>query len=96
MRFIQPDINQNMFSSQVLLISVTKLGGRHPVTGRKVIEGVGGGSKQKARWIDWLRYALTGLLGFIITYLLLLEFLQIGPETGQFWRRESYPSTTTP
>ena len=37
---------------------VTKLGGRHPVTGRKVIEGVGGGSKQKARWIDWLRYVL--------------------------------------
>ena len=66
MRFIQPDINQNMFSSQVLLISVTKLGGRHPVTGRKVIEGVGGGSKQKARWIDWLRYAFTGLLRLII------------------------------
>ena len=37
------------------LYLVTKLGGRHPVTGRKVIEGVGGGSKQKARWIDWLR-----------------------------------------
>jgi len=36
-------------------LDVTKLGGRHPVTGRKVIEGVGGGSKQKARWIDWLR-----------------------------------------
>jgi len=36
-------------------LNVTKLGGRHPVTGRKVIEGVGGGSKQKARWIDWLR-----------------------------------------
>ena len=37
---------------------VTKLGGRHPVTGRKVIEAVGGGSKQKARWIDWLRFEL--------------------------------------
>jgi len=36
-------------------LDVTKLGGRHPVTGRKVIEAVGGGSKQKARWIDWLR-----------------------------------------
>jgi len=36
-------------------LDVTKLGGRHPVTGRKVIQGVGGGSKQKARWIDWLR-----------------------------------------
>jgi len=36
-------------------LDVTKLGGRHPVTGRKVIEGVGGGSKQKARWIDWNR-----------------------------------------
>jgi len=36
-------------------LDVTKLGGRHPVTGRKVIEGVGGGSKQKSRWIDWLR-----------------------------------------
>ena len=37
---------------------MTKLGGRHPVTGRKVIEGVGGGSKQKARWIDWHRVPL--------------------------------------
>jgi len=36
-------------------LDVTKLGGRHPVTGKKVIEGVGGGSKQKARWIDWNR-----------------------------------------
>jgi len=33
-------------------LDVQKLGGRHPLTGRKVIEGVGGGSKQKARWID--------------------------------------------
>ena len=32
----------------LFLLLVTKLGGRHPVTGRKVIEGVGGGSKQKA------------------------------------------------
>jgi len=36
-------------------LDVTKLGGRHPLTGRKVIEAVGGGSKQKARWIDWHR-----------------------------------------
>ncbi len=36
-------------------LSVTKLGGRNPVTGRKVIEGVGGGCKQKFRWVDWLR-----------------------------------------
>ena len=69
-------------------LKLTKLGGRHPITGRKVqslqevvaaqtqldwqfrktnapcskltetfkvIEGVGGGSKQKFRWIDWLR-----------------------------------------
>ena len=39
----------------MLLFLVTKLGGRHPVTGRKVLEGVGGGSKWKARWIDWHR-----------------------------------------
>lgn len=36
-------------------LDMTKLGGRHPVTGRKVIAGVGGGSKQKVRWIDWNR-----------------------------------------
>lgn len=36
-------------------LPMTKLGGRHPVTGRKVIEGVGGGSKRKWRWIDWHR-----------------------------------------
>jgi len=36
-------------------LSMTKLGGRHPGTGRKVIEGVGGGSKRKWRWIDWHR-----------------------------------------
>ena len=29
------------------------------MTGRKVIEGVGGGSKQKARWIDWHRVPLS-------------------------------------
>jgi len=36
-------------------LDITKLGGRHPVTGRKVIAGVGGGRKQKYRWIDWHR-----------------------------------------
>lgn len=36
-------------------LRTSKLGGRHPLTGRKVIEGVGGGSKQAARWIDWCR-----------------------------------------
>jgi len=36
-------------------LDMTKLGGRHPVTGVKVIEGVGGGSKRKYRWIDWKR-----------------------------------------
>ena len=39
-------------------LAVTKMGGRSPVTGRKVIEAVGGGSKQRARWIDWLRCVL--------------------------------------
>ena len=48
-----------MHSVYNCLLSVTKLGGRHPVTGRKVIEGVGGGSRQKARWIDWHRVPLT-------------------------------------
>jgi len=36
-------------------LDITKLGGRHPETGKKVIEGVGGGSKRKWRWIDWKR-----------------------------------------
>ena len=36
-------------------LDVIKLGGRDPVTGRKVIQQVGGGSKQKHRWIDWMR-----------------------------------------
>jgi len=37
-------------------LPVTKLGGRDPETMRKVIGKVGGGSKQKARWIDWRRW----------------------------------------
>lgn len=36
-------------------LSVRKLGGRDPVTGRKIIQMVGGGSKQKFRWVDWKR-----------------------------------------
>lgn len=36
-------------------LPVTKLGGRNPETGRKVIQRFGGGSKQKYRWIDWRR-----------------------------------------
>ena len=39
-------------------LPMTKLGGRHPETGRKVIQGVGGGSKRRFRWIDWLRLPL--------------------------------------
>ena len=34
---------------------MTGLGGRDPVTGRKIIGRVGGGSKRKYRWIDWQR-----------------------------------------
>ena len=36
-------------------LPMTKLGGRDPVTGRKVIQGVRGGSKRHFRWIDWRR-----------------------------------------
>ena len=36
-------------------LPMTKLGGRDPDTGRKVIGRVGGGAKRKFRWIDWLR-----------------------------------------
>jgi len=37
-------------------LQVTKLGGRDPETGRKVIGRVGGGSKQKHRWVDMRRW----------------------------------------
>ena len=37
-------------------LDVRKMAGRDPVTGRKVIQQVEGGSKQKARWIDWRRW----------------------------------------
>ena len=36
-------------------LETTKLGGRDPVTGRKVIGMWGGGHKHKARWVDWRR-----------------------------------------
>jgi len=36
-------------------LEMTKMGGRHPETGIKVIGGVGGGAKRKWRWIDWNR-----------------------------------------
>jgi hypothetical protein len=36
-------------------LPMTKLAGRDPVTGRKVIQRVGGGAKRKFRWIDWRR-----------------------------------------
>jgi len=37
-------------------LPVTKLEGKDPDTGRKVIQRVRGGYKQKARWIDWRRW----------------------------------------
>ncbi|EEB19770.1 50S ribosomal protein L2, putative [Pediculus humanus corporis] len=36
-------------------LDVTHLGGRDPVTGRKVCEGIGGGIKHKYHWIKWMR-----------------------------------------
>lgn len=36
-------------------LPLVKLGGRDPETGRKIIGQVGGGSKQKFRWIDYQR-----------------------------------------
>ena len=36
-------------------LDMTKLGGRCPVTGRKIIGGVGGGAKRRWRWIDYQR-----------------------------------------
>ena len=40
----------------IVPLKVTKLGGRDPETGRKVIGRVGGGHKQKHRWIDLRRW----------------------------------------
>jgi hypothetical protein len=36
-------------------LPMTKLGGRDPVTGRKVVQGIRGGAKRYFRWIDWRR-----------------------------------------
>jgi len=36
-------------------LKTTKLGGRDPETGRKVIGKWGGGAKQLYRWIDFMR-----------------------------------------
>ena len=36
-------------------LKLSKLGGRDPLTGRKVIQMWGGGNKQRARWVDWRR-----------------------------------------
>ncbi|XP_014212845.1 39S ribosomal protein L2, mitochondrial [Copidosoma floridanum] len=36
-------------------LEVTNLGGRDPVTGRKVVIGIGGGIKHKYHWINWRR-----------------------------------------
>jgi hypothetical protein len=52
-RFIPQFPEDNKYTIRPLPIQ--KLGGRDIVTGRKVIEGCGGGSKQKYRWVDWLR-----------------------------------------
>jgi len=36
-------------------IPYKRMGGRDVVTGRKIVEGIGGGYKYKYLWIDWLR-----------------------------------------
>ncbi|XP_017891451.1 39S ribosomal protein L2, mitochondrial-like [Ceratina calcarata] len=42
-------------------LEVTNLGGRDPVTGRVVVQGIGGGVKHKYHWIQWLREGPTDL-----------------------------------
>lgn len=37
-------------------LEVTNLGGRDPKTGRKVVNGIGGGIKHKYHWISWKRF----------------------------------------
>lgn len=37
-------------------LEVTNLGGRDPKTGRKVVNGIGGGIKHKYHWIEWKRH----------------------------------------
>lgn len=36
-------------------LEVKNLGGRDPKTGRKVVNGIGGGIKHKYHWIEWTR-----------------------------------------
>lgn len=40
-------------------LEVTRLGGRDPVTGRKVMQGWGGGIKHKYHWVHWDRVGPT-------------------------------------
>ncbi|KAK3912248.1 39S ribosomal protein L2, mitochondrial [Frankliniella fusca] len=40
-------------------LNVTRLGGRDPVTGRKIHEGWGGGIKHKYHWVHWNRIGPT-------------------------------------
>ncbi|CAK9795224.1 39S ribosomal protein L2, mitochondrial [Anthophora plagiata] len=42
-------------------LNVTNLGGRDPVTGRRVVKGIGGGIKHKYHWIKWARDGPTDL-----------------------------------
>lgn len=37
-------------------LEVTNLAGRDPKTGRKVVNGIGGGIKHKYHWIEWQRF----------------------------------------
>lgn len=40
-------------------LNITNLGGRDPKTGRKVVNGIGGGIKHKYHWIEWKRFGPT-------------------------------------
>ena len=52
---------------------MTRLGGRDPVTGRKIIGRVGGGSKRKWRWIDWQRSSSSHVFHEFFEYSYLLN-----------------------
>lgn len=41
-------------------LKIQKLGGRDPETGRRVVATIGGGNKNKFRWIDYTRHAPEG------------------------------------
>lgn len=41
-------------------LSIQKLGGRDPETGRVVVKTIGGGNKKKFRWVDYTRHAPEG------------------------------------